>query len=78
MNTRKAEPDLGREGSEHYKEVVGKRSRFHLSEQRRGEEMERAVLPLYEALVQEKSARGLPAKEALQFCKNWVQQNLQR
>jgi len=39
---------------------------------------ERAVLPLYEALVQEKSARGLPAKEALQFCKDWVQQNLQR
>lgn len=36
---------------------------------------ERAVVPLYEALVQEKTARGLPAAEALKFCKEWVQKN---
>jgi len=37
-----------------------------------------AVLPLYEALVKQKSARGLPAVEALEFCKNWVRNNAKR
>jgi TRAP-type transport system periplasmic protein len=41
-----------------------------------GRRWERAVVPLYEALVQEKSARGLPAAEALKFCKEWVQKNV--
>ncbi len=36
---------------------------------------ERAVVPLYEALVREKSLRGLPAAEALAFCKDWVRTN---
>jgi TRAP-type transport system periplasmic protein len=36
---------------------------------------EKAVVPLYEAFVKEKSARGLNAVEALQFCKEWVQRN---
>lgn len=39
---------------------------------------ERAVLPLYEALVREKSAKGLPAVEALNFCKEWVRKNIGR
>jgi TRAP-type C4-dicarboxylate transport system substrate-binding protein len=39
------------------------------------ERWKRAVLPLYEALAREKSARGLPAVEALNFCKEWVQKN---
>jgi TRAP-type C4-dicarboxylate transport system substrate-binding protein len=37
---------------------------------------ERAVLPLYEARAQEKSAKGLAAVEALKFCKDWVQKNV--
>jgi len=37
---------------------------------------EKAVLPLYEALVREKSARGLAAVEALEFCKEWVKRNV--
>ena len=37
---------------------------------------ERAVVPLYEALAQEKSARGLAAGESLRFCKEWVQKNV--
>ncbi len=36
---------------------------------------EQAVLPLYEAFVREKSAKGLPASEALAFCKSWVERN---
>ena len=39
---------------------------------------ERAVLPLYEALAMEKSAKGLPAVEALNFCKDWVGKNAGR
>jgi TRAP-type transport system periplasmic protein len=35
-----------------------------------------AVLPLYESFVNEKSARGLAAVEALKFCKDWVQKNI--
>jgi len=37
---------------------------------------ERAVVSLYEALAREKSARGVPAAEALRFCKDWVQKNV--
>jgi TRAP-type transport system periplasmic protein len=37
---------------------------------------ESSVLPLYDAFIREKSARGLAAVEALQFCKLWVQQNV--
>jgi TRAP-type C4-dicarboxylate transport system substrate-binding protein len=37
-----------------------------------------AVLPLYEALVKEKSARGLPATEALEFCKDWVRRRIRQ
>jgi TRAP-type transport system periplasmic protein len=36
---------------------------------------ERAVRPLYDAFVREKSARGLPAAEALKFCQTWVSNN---
>jgi TRAP-type transport system periplasmic protein len=36
---------------------------------------EKAVVPLYESLVKEKSAKGLDAVEALRFCKDWVQKN---
>jgi len=36
---------------------------------------EKAGLPLYEAFVKEKSARGLAAVEALTFCKDWVKRN---
>ena len=36
---------------------------------------ESVVVPLHEALAKEKSARGLPAVEALRFCKEWVQKN---
>jgi TRAP-type transport system periplasmic protein len=36
---------------------------------------EKAVLPLYESFVKEKSAKGLAAVEALKFCKEWVQKN---
>ena len=39
---------------------------------------EKAVLPLYEAFVKEKSARGFAAVEALQFCKVWVQKNVKQ
>jgi TRAP-type C4-dicarboxylate transport system substrate-binding protein len=39
---------------------------------------ERVVMPLYEGFVKEKSARGLPAVEALKFCKDWVQKNLKK
>jgi TRAP-type C4-dicarboxylate transport system substrate-binding protein len=39
---------------------------------------ERSVLPLYEALVKEKAARGLAAAEALKFCKDWAQINVPR
>lgn len=37
---------------------------------------EQAVLPLYRTFIEEKSARGLPAKEALDFCKEWVRDNV--
>jgi TRAP-type transport system periplasmic protein len=37
---------------------------------------EKAIMPLYESFVREKSARGLAAVEALQFCKEWVQKNV--
>jgi TRAP-type C4-dicarboxylate transport system substrate-binding protein len=36
---------------------------------------QRSVLSLYEALVKEKSDRGLAAVEALKFCKEWAQKN---
>jgi TRAP-type C4-dicarboxylate transport system substrate-binding protein len=36
---------------------------------------ERAVAPLYRAFVNEKSAKGFPAEEALQFCREWVRRN---
>jgi TRAP-type transport system periplasmic protein len=36
---------------------------------------EKAIVPLYESFVTEKSARGLAAIEALKFCKEWVQKN---
>jgi TRAP-type C4-dicarboxylate transport system substrate-binding protein len=36
---------------------------------------EMAVMPLYESFVKEKAARGLPAVEALRFCKEWVKRN---
>jgi TRAP-type C4-dicarboxylate transport system substrate-binding protein len=39
---------------------------------------ERAVVPLYESFVKEKSVRGLPAVEALKFCKEWVQKNIKQ
>ena len=39
---------------------------------------ERAVVPLYEARAQEKSARGLAASESLRFCKEWVQKNVRQ
>jgi TRAP-type C4-dicarboxylate transport system substrate-binding protein len=37
---------------------------------------EHAIVPLYEALAKEKSAQGLPAVEALKFCKEWVRKNI--
>ena len=39
---------------------------------------EKAVLPIYEAFAEEKSARGLAATEALEFCKEWVRKNITR
>ncbi len=36
---------------------------------------QRAVSPLYEAFVEEKSAQGLPAANALNFCLDWVRNN---
>jgi TRAP-type C4-dicarboxylate transport system substrate-binding protein len=36
---------------------------------------ESAVRPLYETFVEEKSARGLAAAEALEFCRKWVREN---
>jgi len=36
---------------------------------------EKAVSPLYEIFVMEKSARGLDAAEALQYCREWVRNN---
>jgi TRAP-type transport system periplasmic protein len=53
----------------------------HVSILLNGEEekrWERAVLPLYESFVKEKSARGLAAVEALDFCKQWVQKNVNK
>jgi TRAP-type C4-dicarboxylate transport system substrate-binding protein len=38
---------------------------------------EQAVLPLYEAFVQEKAVQGLASVEALKFCKEWAQRNVQ-
>ena len=32
----------------------------------------KAVLPLFDAFVKEKSAKGLPAAESLKFCQDWV------
>jgi TRAP-type C4-dicarboxylate transport system substrate-binding protein len=37
---------------------------------------EKAISPLYEAFVEEKSARGLPAAEALRFCREWARKNV--
>jgi TRAP-type C4-dicarboxylate transport system substrate-binding protein len=37
---------------------------------------QKAISPLYEAFVEEKSARGLAAAEALKFCKDWVRKNV--
>ncbi|MEJ2110492.1 MAG: hypothetical protein P8Z37_11395, partial [Acidobacteriota bacterium] len=44
----------------------------------KGEEKlwEQAVLPLYQSFVEEKSARGLPASEALDYCREWVRINV--
>jgi len=39
---------------------------------------EQAVLPLYDVFVREKSARGLPAAEALRFCRDWVKRNVKQ
>jgi TRAP-type transport system periplasmic protein len=39
---------------------------------------ETAVVPLYETFVKEKSARGLAAVEALEFCKDWVRKNVRQ
>jgi TRAP-type transport system periplasmic protein len=36
---------------------------------------ERAVLPLYDVFLREKTAKGLPAAEALRFCQEWVRIN---
>jgi len=36
---------------------------------------EQAVLPLYQTFIKEKSVRGLPATEALDFCQEWVLEN---
>jgi TRAP-type transport system periplasmic protein len=36
---------------------------------------EKAVTPLYRAFVDEKSAKGLPARAALQFCRDWAAKN---
>jgi TRAP-type C4-dicarboxylate transport system substrate-binding protein len=37
---------------------------------------EKAVIPLYETFVKEKSSKGLAAVEALNFCKDWVRKNI--
>ena len=37
---------------------------------------EAAVQPLYEVYIKEKSARGLRATEALEFCREWVEKNV--
>ena len=37
-----------------------------------------AVQPLYEVYVKEKSARGLRAIEALEFCQEWVKENVRK
>jgi TRAP-type C4-dicarboxylate transport system substrate-binding protein len=37
---------------------------------------EAAVRPLYQIYVKEKSARGLRATEALEFCQEWVKENM--
>ena len=39
---------------------------------------EGSVLPLYEKMVKQKSAQGLPAVEALEFCKDWVRKYAKR
>jgi TRAP-type transport system periplasmic protein len=39
---------------------------------------QRAVVPIYEALTQAKTARGLPAGEALKFCKEWLKKNVRQ
>jgi len=36
---------------------------------------EKAVSPLYERFVREKSSRGLDAAEALEYCREWVRNN---
>jgi TRAP-type transport system periplasmic protein len=38
----------------------------------------KSVLPLYESFVREKSAKGLAAVEALEFCKEWARKNVKR
>jgi TRAP-type C4-dicarboxylate transport system substrate-binding protein len=37
---------------------------------------EKAVLPLYGVFIKEKSAKGLPAAEALEFCQQWVRKHI--
>jgi TRAP-type C4-dicarboxylate transport system substrate-binding protein len=37
---------------------------------------EKFITFLYESLVEEKSANGLAAADALSFCKTWVQRNV--
>jgi TRAP-type C4-dicarboxylate transport system substrate-binding protein len=36
----------------------------------------KAVLPLYGVFIKEKSAKGLPAAEALRFCQDWVKNHI--
>ncbi len=54
-------------------------ARKHVAIYLRPQEEERwrqAVMPLYDVFIKEKSARGLPAEEALDFCKEWVSKNV--
>jgi TRAP-type transport system periplasmic protein len=55
------------------------KAKNHVSIFLSGEEEKRwakAVTPLYDGYVKEKSARGLPAGEALEFCRQWVKSNI--
>jgi TRAP-type C4-dicarboxylate transport system substrate-binding protein len=57
-------------------EAKGHKSIFLSQEEE--QRWEKAVQPLYEAYIEEKSARGLPAVEALKFCRAWVQKSVAR
>lgn len=72
---------LSRLWDEKDQDTIGKwKAKNHVSiflsreEERR---WERIVMPLYETLTTEKSAKGLAAAESLRFCKEWVQKNVQ-